>query len=48
MLKHLKVLYFFLIFIFATNVLANNHDFDIWIKNFKQKAISQGVSKGNS
>ena len=45
MLKHLKVLYFFLIFIFATNVLANNHDFDIWIKNFKQKAISQGVSK---
>ena len=45
MLKHLKVLYFFLILKFATNVLANNHDFDIWIKNFKQKVISQGVSK---
>ena len=44
--KMLKKIISFLILIFSTtNLNAENHEFDIWLTNFKLKAIKSGVSE---
>lgn len=45
MLRYLKIIYFFAILAFTTNVFANSPEFDDWVKNFKKKALTQGISK---
>jgi membrane-bound lytic murein transglycosylase B len=45
MLRYLKIIYFFAILAFTTNVFANSLEFDDWVKNFKKKALTQGISK---
>ncbi len=45
MLRYLKIIYFFTILAFTTNVFANSPEFDDWVKNFKKKALTQGISK---
>ena len=44
--KMLKKIISFLILIFlTTNLNAGNHEFDIWLTNFKLKAIKSGISE---
>ena len=46
MLKFLISIYILLILSFSqSSLFANNHQFDIWVKNFKIEAIKSGVSK---
>ena len=45
MLRYLKIIYFFAILAFTSNVFANSPEFDDWVKNFKKKALTQGISK---
>jgi len=45
MLRFLKIIYFFAVLAFTTNVFANSPEFDDWVKNFKKKALTQGISK---
>ena len=45
MLRYLKIIYFFTILAFTSNVFANSPEFDDWVKNFKKKALTQGISK---
>ena len=46
MLKNLKTIkYLIILIVFPTFVYANNSEFNIWIIDFKTKAISFGVSK---
>ena len=44
MSKIIKFIYYFKFFFFHI-AYADNHDFEIWLKNFKNKAISSGISK---
>ena len=45
MVKNLKIIYFFLISIFYSNLaVAYNLEFKEWVKNFKIEAINYGVS----
>ena len=46
MLKNLKILNLIIIFlILPFSSLADNHDFNEWIEDFKKKAIDKGISK---
>ena len=45
MLRFLKIIYFFAVLAFTTNVFANSPEFDDWVKNFKKKELTQGISK---
>jgi len=46
MLKNLIIINFLIITIFnPTSLKANTAEFDLWVKDFKKKAISSGVSK---
>jgi membrane-bound lytic murein transglycosylase B len=46
MLKNLKIIYFFIFLILLPSIsLSNNSDFSSWVKNFKKKAISSGISQ---
>ena len=45
MLRYLKIIYLFAILAFTSNVFANSPEFDDWVKNFKKKALTQGISK---
>ncbi len=48
MLKNFITIIFFIFSIvssFSSTSLANNLDFNLWINDFKEKAISQGISK---
>ena len=45
MKNYLKAFLIFFIFIFSSTAIAENQDFNKWVKEFKKKAISQGISK---
>ena len=46
MLKNLISIKFFILLVISPSFLfANNSDFNLWIDNFKKKAISSGISK---
>ena len=46
MLKNLISIKFFILLMVSPSFLfANNSDFNLWIDNFKKKAISSGISK---
>ena len=46
MLKNLISIKFFILLVVSPSFLfANNSDFNLWIDNFKKKAISSGISK---
>ena len=46
MLKNLITINFFIFSIVSTSSsLANNSDFNLWIDDFKKKAISSGISE---
>ena len=46
MLKNLISIKFFILLMVSPSLLfANNSDFNLWIDNFKKKAISSGISK---
>ena len=46
MLKNLITINFFIFLIlFSFSSLANNSEFELWINDFKEKAISSGISK---
>ena len=40
-----KILFIFFILYFPSQVYADNHDFKIWLEDFKMKAIQNGISK---
>ena len=46
MLKNLITINFFIfLIVFPSSLLANNSEFNLWINDFKKKAISSGISK---
>ncbi len=46
MLKNLITFNFFIyLIVFPSSLLANNSEFNLWINDFKKKAISSGISK---
>ena len=46
MLKNLITINFFIfLIVLPSSLSANNPDFNLWINDFKKKAISSGVSK---
>ena len=45
MLKIVKSLFFLIVFILNTNILKADTNFQLWLNDFKTKAIAQGVSK---
>ena len=46
MLKNLIIIYVLLLLSFSqTGSFASNPEFNIWIENFKKKAVMSGVSK---
>ena len=45
MLKIVKFLFFLIVFILNTNILKADTNFQLWLNDFKTKAIAQGVSK---
>ncbi len=45
MLKIVKSLFFLIVFILNTNILKSDTNFQLWLNDFKTKAIAQGVSK---
>ena len=40
-----KITFILILNILSFSAYADNHDFEIWLKNFKNKAISLGISK---
>ena len=40
-----KIISFLILFFLTTNLNAGDHEFDIWLTNFKLKAIKSGVSE---
>ena len=40
-----KIISFLILIFLTTNLNAGNHEFDIWLTNFKLKAIKSGVSE---
>ena len=46
MLKNLITFNFFIfLIVFPSSLLANSSEFNLWINDFKKKAISSGISK---
>ena len=46
MLKNLiTIIFFIFLIVFSSSSFANNSDFNLWINDFKKKAISSGISK---
>ena len=49
MLKNLITINFFIFLIVfsssSSSLLANSHEFKLWVNDFKKKAISSGISK---
>jgi len=45
MLKNLITIYVVLFTLVSSSTLANNHQFNLWVSGFKEKAIKSGISK---
>ena len=46
MLKNLRAINFFIfLLVFPSSLLANNSEFNLWVNDFKKKAVSSGISK---
>ena len=45
MLKNLITIYVVLFTLASSSTLANNHQFNLWVSGFKEKAIKSGISK---
>ena len=40
-----RFLYILFFIFFCSPIFAENHNFDVWLSDFKEKAIAEGISK---